>query len=97
MNVKKVLLVVMILFYLLAGYNHFANPEFYYPLIPPLPFSVVRINKYSVWYHRDFIGTDADPESHEKGCGMGHHSHADRIHTQSYLFYPERKIPAWIH
>lgn len=35
MNVKKVLLVVMILFYLLAGYNHFANPEFYYPIIPP--------------------------------------------------------------
>jgi uncharacterized membrane protein len=25
----------MILFYLLAGYNHFANPDFYYPLIPP--------------------------------------------------------------
>ncbi len=35
MNVKKLLLVIMILFYLLAGYNHFANPEFYYPLIPP--------------------------------------------------------------
>lgn len=35
MNAKKVLLVAMILFYLFAGYNHFANPEFYYPLIPP--------------------------------------------------------------
>jgi uncharacterized membrane protein len=35
MNVKKLLLVVMILFYLLAGINHFVNPEFYYPLIPP--------------------------------------------------------------
>ena len=35
MTVKKVLLVIMILFYLFAGYNHFANPEFYYHLIPP--------------------------------------------------------------
>ena len=25
----------MILFYIFAGYNHFANPEFYYPIIPP--------------------------------------------------------------
>lgn len=35
MTVRKVLLVIMILFYLFAGNNHFANPEFYYPLIPP--------------------------------------------------------------
>lgn len=26
---------LLILFYLLAGINHFINPEFYYPLIPP--------------------------------------------------------------
>ena len=25
----------MILFYIFAGYYHFANPSFYYPIIPP--------------------------------------------------------------
>jgi uncharacterized membrane protein len=35
MNVKKALLIVMIVFYIFAGYNHFANPAFYYPIIPP--------------------------------------------------------------
>jgi uncharacterized membrane protein len=35
MNLKKALLIIMILFYIFAGYNHFANPSFYYPIIPP--------------------------------------------------------------
>jgi uncharacterized membrane protein len=35
MNLKKALLIVMIVFYIFAGYNHFANPSFYYPIIPP--------------------------------------------------------------
>ena len=35
MVLKKALLIIMILFYILAGYNHFANPAFYYPIIPP--------------------------------------------------------------
>ncbi len=35
MNLKKALLIIMILFYILAGYNHFVNPTFYYPIIPP--------------------------------------------------------------
>ena len=35
MNLKKALLIIMILFYIFAGYNHFANPAFYYPIIPP--------------------------------------------------------------
>lgn len=35
MILKKTLLIVMILFYIFAGYYHFANPAFYYPIIPP--------------------------------------------------------------
>lgn len=33
--IKRTLLILMIVFYLFAGYNHFANPSFYYPIIPP--------------------------------------------------------------
>jgi uncharacterized membrane protein len=37
--VKRVLLVVMALFYVVAGANHFWNPEFYRPIMPPyLPY-----------------------------------------------------------
>jgi uncharacterized membrane protein len=35
MNLKKALLIIMIIFYIFAGYYHFANPAFYYPIIPP--------------------------------------------------------------
>jgi uncharacterized membrane protein len=33
--VKQILFFFLILFYLFAGYNHFANPSFYLPIIPP--------------------------------------------------------------
>jgi len=33
--IKKGMLYLMIVFYVLAGYNHFYNPSFYIPLIPP--------------------------------------------------------------
>jgi uncharacterized membrane protein len=33
--VKQILFFFLILFYLFAGYNHFANPSFYIPIIPP--------------------------------------------------------------
>jgi uncharacterized membrane protein len=32
---KKIMLIVMVVFYLFAGYNHFANPSFYEAIIPP--------------------------------------------------------------
>lgn len=32
---KKILLFIMVIFYLFAGYYHFANPSFYYSIIPP--------------------------------------------------------------
>jgi uncharacterized membrane protein len=35
MNLKKALLIIMIIFYITAGYYHFAIPAFYYPIIPP--------------------------------------------------------------
>ena len=34
-SIKRGLLIIAIVFYIFAGYNHFANPSFYLPLIPP--------------------------------------------------------------
>ena len=36
---RNILLVVLILFYLFAGANHFINPSFYLPIIPPYFFN----------------------------------------------------------
>ncbi|MEO6025462.1 MAG: DoxX family protein [Candidatus Binatia bacterium] len=33
--IKRILLVVMAVFYVLAGVNHFANPDVYLPMMPP--------------------------------------------------------------
>lgn len=33
--VKKIGFYALVAFYLFAGFNHFRDPEFYYPLIPP--------------------------------------------------------------
>jgi hypothetical protein len=33
--VKQILFFFLIFFYLFAGYNHFTNPSFYIPIIPP--------------------------------------------------------------
>jgi uncharacterized membrane protein len=38
-NIKKISLVILIIFYFMAGMNHFIHPQGYYRLIPPyLPF-----------------------------------------------------------
>ena len=34
-RIKTVLLYVMAAFYIFAGYNHLANPEFYLAIMPP--------------------------------------------------------------
>ncbi|TFF38062.1 DoxX family protein [Mucilaginibacter psychrotolerans] len=40
-NIKKISLVILVIFYLLAGANHFYNPSSYYRLIPKyLPYPV---------------------------------------------------------
>jgi uncharacterized membrane protein len=37
--IKKISLIIMAVFYLVSGINHFLHPQNYYPLIPPyLPF-----------------------------------------------------------
>lgn len=42
MDIKKTNLYLLSGFYVIAGVNHFLNPEFYYPLIPDyLPFHEV--------------------------------------------------------
>jgi uncharacterized membrane protein len=33
--IKQILFFFLIVFYLFAGYNHFATPSFYIPIIPP--------------------------------------------------------------
>lgn len=41
---KKFLLYLMIVFYFLAGVNHFYNPDFYMPIMPPyLPWHLFLI------------------------------------------------------
>jgi len=34
-KIKKISLIILIIFYLVAGLNHFYNPQSYYRLIPP--------------------------------------------------------------
>jgi uncharacterized membrane protein len=46
-RVKQVLLWLMAIFYVFAGYNHFANPDFYLPMMPPylpLPLELVYLS-----------------------------------------------------
>ncbi len=33
--IQQILFFILIVFYLFAGYNHFVNPSFYLPIIPP--------------------------------------------------------------
>jgi uncharacterized membrane protein len=41
-TIKKISLVILILFYLVAGVNHFRNPESYYRIIPNyLPYPIL--------------------------------------------------------
>jgi uncharacterized membrane protein len=35
LQIKNILLITLIAFYLFAGANHFINPSFYIPIIPP--------------------------------------------------------------
>lgn len=42
--IKKLAFYALVLFYIFAGINHFINPEFYIPLIPPIFSSPELIN-----------------------------------------------------
>ncbi len=44
MNIKKMILIIMIIFYILAGVNHFLHPSFYLAIIPPYILDHVIIN-----------------------------------------------------
>jgi uncharacterized membrane protein len=46
-KLKKASLWLLIIFYAVAGFNHFINPEFYYPLIPDFLEYPVLINTIS--------------------------------------------------
>lgn len=43
-RVPQISLVVLVGFYLFAGFNHFRDPDFYYPLIPPYFQYIYEIN-----------------------------------------------------
>lgn len=47
--IKDISLVVMAVFYIAAGINHFRTPEFYYRIIPPWLGSKKLINLLSGW------------------------------------------------
>ena len=44
---KKIGLYLMALFYVIAGFNHFRNPDFYMPMMPPflpVPFTLIILS-----------------------------------------------------
>jgi uncharacterized membrane protein len=43
-RISQISFVLLVVFYLFAGFNHFRDPEFYYPLIPPYFKYIYEIN-----------------------------------------------------
>ena len=70
-NFKKGMLYVMIVFYILGGYNHFNNPSFYIPLIPPyLSTWAVELNLIAGFFEIVF-GILLIPQQTRKWAGWG--------------------------
>lgn len=44
---KQISFILLVAFYLFAGFNHFRTPDFYYPLIPPYFKYIYEINVLS--------------------------------------------------
>ena len=66
--IKNISLIIMIIFYLLAGINHFLHPVTYYALIPPyLPFHKF-INLASGLGEIVFGSMLIFPSTRKKGC-----------------------------
>jgi len=45
--ISKISYIMLVAFYLFAGFNHFHDPDFYYPLIPPYLKYINEINVLS--------------------------------------------------
>lgn len=68
---KKGMLYVMVVFYILGGYNHFNNPTFYIPLIPPyLSTWAVELNLIAGFFEIVF-GILLIPTQTRKWAGFG--------------------------
>lgn len=68
---KKGMLYVMVVFYILGGYNHFNNPSFYIPLIPPyLSTWAVELNLIAGFFEIVF-GILLIPTQTRKWAGLG--------------------------
>lgn len=69
--VKKGMLFVMVVFYIFGGYNHFNNPSFYIPLIPPYLSSwAVELNLIAGLFEIIF-GILLIPQQTRKWAGWG--------------------------
>lgn len=69
--VKKSMLYLMVVFYILGGYNHFNNPSFYFPLIPPYLSSwAVELNMLAGFFEIIF-GILLIPQKTRKWAGWG--------------------------
>ena len=69
--VKKGMLYAMVVFYLFGGYNHFKDPSFYIPLIPPyLSIWAVELNLIS-GFAEIILGLLLIPDQTRKWAGYG--------------------------
>ena len=69
--VKKGMLYAMVVFYLFGGYNHFKDPSFYIPLIPPyLSIWAVELNLIS-GFAEIILGLLLIPQQTRKWAGYG--------------------------
>ena len=70
-NFKKGMLYLMVVFYIFGGYNHFNNPSFYIPLIPPYLSSwAVELNLIAGFFEIVF-GILLIPQQTRKWAGWG--------------------------
>lgn len=68
---KKGMLYLMIVFYVLGGYNHFYNPSFYIPLIPPYLSTWAVVLNLIAGFFEIILGILLIPTQTRKWAGWG--------------------------
>ena len=68
---KKGMLYLMIIFYVLGGYNHFYNPSFYIPLIPPYLSTWAVVLNLIAGFFEIILGILLIPTQTRKWAGWG--------------------------
>ena len=69
--IKKGMLYVMVVFYVLGGYNHFYNPSFYIPLIPPYLSTWAVVLNLIAGFFEIILGILLIPTQTRKWAGWG--------------------------